>query len=157
MGQTYRGEKQTKEQSQRQLGKAMTNELNNRVSNRRSLSNEQLDKTIVRLQKEKQLRELGESELTPAKSMVTSVLKRVGKETLTGLGYAASSAALKSIAKKYGSKAAEIESIISSLDLSTKKGAAQAAQLAPQVERLRLISELFGTGSSYVKSKTKKK
>ncbi len=54
--------------------------------NRGGLTNAELETMVKRLQLEKQVRELTESEVTPAKTYVNSILKDIGKRSITSIG-----------------------------------------------------------------------
>lgn len=80
---------------------------------RSTLSNKQLDAKINRLKKEKQFRELTESEVAPGRAAVKQVLKKSGTQVAT------------SMLTKYGVKAASY-----GIDSLTKYAAEQLAKKA---------------------------
>lgn len=86
-------------QSERSKLQATKRERIKASKNASQLSDADLEKRINRLKKEKQLRELTESEVTPGRSYVKSTLKKVGTTAAVGaLAWAGS------IAVKYGAE-----------------------------------------------------
>lgn len=109
-GQNRRSSKpQTKEQKAKDIKKKRIKDYKTRST----LSNKQLDAKINRLKKEKQLRELMDSEVSPGRAAVKQVLKKAGTQTAT------------TVLTKYGVKAASY-----GIDSLTKYAAEQLAKKA---------------------------
>lgn len=109
-----------------------TRDLKKAVKRVDKLTDEQLDALIARLQKQKQFKELAkESMSTESRRTLAGILKKVGKESGTGIGYGTSAVTMQEISK--------------------------ALARANNSETKKFLSQVLSIGSDYVKSKTKKK
>lgn len=80
-----RTEAQLARARQRAEDKAKKKEMKKAVKNRRLLSDDELQKRINRIEKEKKLRELTAEEITPGKKAASEVLSSAGKKAATSI------------------------------------------------------------------------
>lgn len=77
--------------------------------NRSLMSDAELDRRIKRLEKEKRLRELTESEVSPGRSYTKKALDRYGNQVVAAAVGAAAGVAVKSVVKPAVKKALKVE------------------------------------------------
>ena len=109
LSEKYDKERARKKQEKRERKEAVKQRKSD-VKNRRTLSDAELNKKIERLQKEKQLKDLTNSQISAGKREVTDMLKQIGKKAATtvatgallyGMKYAAGKASSKKTGGEY--------------------------------------------------------
>lgn len=97
---TPAGKAQERNANKRQARKDITKSRKAASKNRSLMSDAELDKRIKRLEKEKRLRELTESEVSPGKSYAKKAMDRYGNQVAAAVVGGATAATIKKVVNR---------------------------------------------------------
>lgn len=106
---TAAGKQRDRAQNRKQARKEIKKSRKSASKNRSLMSDAELDRRIKRLEKEKRLRELTESEVSPGRSYAKKSLDRYGNQVVAAAVGAAAGVAVKSVVKPAVKKALKVE------------------------------------------------